>query len=165
MPPSRKKPTLAESDRIVIISPRRSDGAALREILGHRGTAVTWFATRKEGEAHIRQSPVGVVVCEKDLHDGCWRDLLRELAVLEWQPNLIVSSRVADEMLWAEVLNLGGYDVLITPFEPSEAVRVITMARRDWNHRCKKFATDRPGRIGAKPPGAERRFRAVAGSA
>jgi len=40
-------------------------------------------------------------------------------------PLLIVASRLADERLWAEVLNLGGYDVLLKPFEPAELRRVI----------------------------------------
>jgi hypothetical protein len=39
-------------------------------------------------------------------------------------PNFIVFSCLADEFLWAEVLNLGGFDVLMTPFEPEEVLRV-----------------------------------------
>jgi hypothetical protein len=43
-----------------------------------------------------------------------------------------VSSRLADESLWAEVLNLGGYDLLQTPFEPSELFRVLHLAWLSW---------------------------------
>jgi hypothetical protein len=39
-------------------------------------------------------------------------------------PSLIVFSCLADEFLWAEVLNLGGFDVRMTPFEPEEVLRV-----------------------------------------
>ena len=35
-------------------------------------------------------------------------------------PRFVVSSRLADDHVWAEVLNLGGYDVLCTPFEARE---------------------------------------------
>jgi hypothetical protein len=34
--------------------------------------------------------------------------------------------------LWAEVLNLGGYDVLLKPFDRAEVVRVAGMAWRCW---------------------------------
>lgn len=43
-------------------------------------------------------------------------------------PRLLVVSRYADERLWAEVLNLGGYDVLLKPFEPMEVTRVVAAA-------------------------------------
>jgi hypothetical protein len=44
----------------------------------------------------------------------------------------VVASRHADENLWGEVLNLGGYDVLIKPFDCSEVTRVVGMAWRHW---------------------------------
>jgi DNA-binding response OmpR family regulator len=43
-------------------------------------------------------------------------------------PDLIVASRLADEYLWAEVLNLGGYDVLAKPFNAEEVRRVVGLA-------------------------------------
>ena len=43
-------------------------------------------------------------------------------------------TRTADEHLWAEVLNLGGYDVLAEPFERDEMVRVVTSARRHFDY-------------------------------
>jgi len=42
-----------------------------------------------------------------------------------------VFSRLADECPWAQVLNLGGFDVLMTPFEPEEALRITFAA---WSH-------------------------------
>lgn len=47
-------------------------------------------------------------------------------------PNLIVFSRLADESLWAKVLNLGGFDVLMMPFEPEEVLRVTFAAWSRW---------------------------------
>jgi DNA-binding response OmpR family regulator len=46
-------------------------------------------------------------------------------------PTLIVTSRLADDELWAEVLNLGAYDVLAQPFDPDEVYRVVFLA---WQH-------------------------------
>ena len=64
--------------------------------------------------------------------DGSWEDLLSETARLPAPPNLIVFSRLADESLWGEVLNMGGFDVLITPFEPEEVLRVTFAAWSRW---------------------------------
>jgi DNA-binding response OmpR family regulator len=47
---------------------------------------------------------------------------------------LIVTSRLADEKLWAEALNLGAYDVLAKPFDLSELVRSVNLAWLHWWH-------------------------------
>ena len=73
-----------------------------------------------------------IVVCEKNLGNDSWRDLLDPMRQLPDPPALIVASRTADEYLWAEALNLGAYDVLAAPFEPAEVVRVLSSA---WLHR------------------------------
>jgi DNA-binding response OmpR family regulator len=45
-------------------------------------------------------------------------------------PVLIVTSRVANHSFWAEVLKLGGYDVLAQPLDREEVTRVIAFALR-----------------------------------
>jgi DNA-binding response OmpR family regulator len=47
---------------------------------------------------------------------------------------LIVVSRLANESLWAEVLNLGGFDVLALPFDREELERVTLSAVRRSRH-------------------------------
>ena len=73
-----------------------------------------------------------VVICESCLLDGNWKDILSQVAVLPNPPRLIVTSREPDESLWAEVLNMGGYDVLATPFEKDEVIRSVSCAWQSW---------------------------------
>ena len=80
----------------------------------------------------LRGLSVPVLLCERDHADGNWEDLLQATARLPAPPNLIVFSRLADECLWAQVLNLGGFDVLMTPFEPEEVLRVTFAAWSRW---------------------------------
>jgi DNA-binding NtrC family response regulator len=47
---------------------------------------------------------------------------------------------LADEHLWAEALNLGAYDVLAKPFDPTEVVRTLSQA---WLHRASRHARKR----------------------
>lgn len=81
----------------------------------------------------IRRFRPWVVVCDQNLADGDWRDLLRHLENEPRTPPLIVSSPLADERLWAEVLNLGGYDLLASPFAATEVRRVVQMAAHRGN--------------------------------
>lgn len=69
-----------------------------------------------------------VVLVEADLPTGNWKRLLDRALNLPHSPQLIVFSYFADDRLWAEVLNLGGYDVLATPFESEEVLRTVSSA-------------------------------------
>jgi DNA-binding response OmpR family regulator len=79
-----------------------------------------------------RDESVPVLRCERDHAEGNWKDLLNTTASLPAPPNLIVFSGLADESVWAKVLNLGGFDVLTTPFEPEEVLRVAFSAWSRW---------------------------------
>ena len=69
-------------------------------------------------------------MCEALLPDGSWKDLLVGMERTKASPVLVVTSNIADESLWAEVLNLGGYDVLAQPFDRAEVIRVVESAMR-----------------------------------
>jgi DNA-binding NtrC family response regulator len=78
-----------------------------------------------------RRAPV--ILCHCSFADGNWRDLVDCISGLPCPPRLVVTSELADDLLWAEVLNLGGYDVIAQPFRESEVVRTLTSALRQWS--------------------------------
>jgi DNA-binding response OmpR family regulator len=82
----------------------------------------------------LRDQNVPVLLCERDHADGNWEDLLNATARLPTPPKVIVFSRLADDSLWAMVLNLGGFDLLITPFEAEEVLRVTFAAWSRWEY-------------------------------
>lgn len=108
-------------------------------ILGHIFSRSTWelHCVRSCAEAadFLQGHDVSVMLAERDLPDGTWKDLLAKLTASEAPPVLIVCSRVADDYLWAEVLNLGGGDVLAKPFEAKEVVWAVGMAWNEWRSR------------------------------
>jgi DNA-binding response OmpR family regulator len=125
---------LAQPDRpvtVLAISPFSSDHVFLRHIFSHSKWRLWGAGSLREAREILRHSSMYVVLCEKELPDCTWKEIPEELAALKDPPPLIVISRLADERLWAEVLNLGGYDVLMKPFDPLEVVRVISLA---WRH-------------------------------
>jgi DNA-binding response OmpR family regulator len=80
----------------------------------------------------LRNNRIPIVLCESGLPDGTWKDLLNQLGNSNDAPLLIVTSRHADERLWAEALNLGAWDVLSKPFDNSEVIRVVDYAWHHW---------------------------------
>jgi DNA-binding response OmpR family regulator len=96
---------------ILLASADREDHIFLRRVLGHPQWQLHATESCREALNLLNEHRVGIAICERDLPDGSWRDLLEAGTALTAPPRLIVCSRRADEYLWAEVLNLGGYDV------------------------------------------------------
>jgi FixJ family two-component response regulator len=79
-------------------------------------------------------------VCERDLLPGTWIDVLEHVKALPRAPSLIVASRLADDSLWAEALNLGAWDVLAKPFDRSEVIRSVKSGWQRWQDRYELHA-------------------------
>jgi DNA-binding NtrC family response regulator len=74
--------------------------------------------------------PVKIVITEVSLVDGNWCDVFRYLVDNDVHASVVVSSRLADERLWSEVLWRGAYDVLVEPYEADEVRRIVEGALR-----------------------------------
>jgi DNA-binding response OmpR family regulator len=114
--------------RVLSISAVPEDYHALRTILNNPLWQITKAGTCKEAIARLSRRHILVVVCECNLPDGSWRDILNHMTELVDPPVLIVTSRIADEHLWAEVLNLGCFDLLAKPFREWEVAYAIAAA-------------------------------------
>jgi DNA-binding NtrC family response regulator len=98
------------------------------EILAPYGWGIQEVAGFLPLAEQLRRHRFAAVLCESELMDGTWRDVLEDLATQAPTPPLIVTSFLADASLWAEVLNCGGFDVVRVPFELEELARVVTLA-------------------------------------
>ena len=143
----------ADSRRLVVVSPRTEDHACLREILRHSPWEISEFVMAADGLNFLRGCDyVAAVICEESLPDGDWRFVLREVDQLPVRPSFIVSSRLADERLWAEALNLGADDVLLAaPFEVREVTHVMESAWISWNHAREQRPVPRKATGSASP--------------
>jgi DNA-binding NtrC family response regulator len=117
---------------VLIVSSDEQVHSSLQQIL-HSDCRLRRATGRGEAMPLVRRFRPWVVVCDQTLDDGDWRDLLQDLQSEVEMPPLIVSSRLADDRLWAEVLNLGGYDLLTNPFAATEVSRVVKMAAERSN--------------------------------
>lgn len=125
---------------VLSVAPHEQDHARLAEIFaGAQWTLCpqsTWTLKSSRSLASalsaLKTQKIPLVVCADDLGPESWRELWHELAGMAEAPSLIVSSRLADERLWAEALNLGAYDVLAKPFDSAEVVRTLSQAWLQW---------------------------------
>jgi DNA-binding response OmpR family regulator len=131
-----------EPTGILLASADPRDHILLPEVLNHPHWQWQRSQSCRQTLALLRSHQVAVLLCERDQPDGCWLDLLDAAKNLTTPPSLVVCSRLADEHLWAEVLNLGGYDVLVKPFDREEVLRVAFLAWHSWKRRS--GAVERP---------------------
>ena len=110
----------------------------LHEIFRDAGWLLLEARDRRKALECIEQHPVQVVIASCETGEWSWKNVLHHLRRRRHPPQLIVTCRTADEQLWSEVLNCGGYDVLPQPFQRDEIERVVASARRHY---------DRPPRV------------------
>jgi len=136
--------TVAASGIVAVsVFPKKEDHAALRNIFRSSDWplcagskwALKTSQSLDEALLILRNGRIPVVLCERDLHTSTWKDVLEALALLPDPPYLIVASRLADDRLWAEALNLGAYDVLPMPLNPAEVIRMVSVAWLRWTDR------------------------------
>jgi len=117
---------------VLSVSPHTEEQWPLQAIVAHS----TWklFQARDLDAARdlLRQQEIAVVLCERNLLPGTWIDVLEQIQALPRTPSLIVTSRLADERLWVEALNLGAWDVLAKPFDRNELIRSVKSAWQHW---------------------------------
>jgi DNA-binding response OmpR family regulator len=119
---------------VLAVSSAEEDRVLLEHVFSHSNWKFDHVRTCGEARKLLSANEVGVVICGTELPDGSWRDLLREISHYPVPPRLIVVSSLADDRLWGEVLDLGGYDVLGKPFDQAEVIRVVSLAWRQWRH-------------------------------
>lgn len=117
-----------ESNAALLISPFEEDHKLLQSLFREQGWKLHGAGSLESALKVLRQGVASVVITEKDLPVGNWKDVLGAVRHLSSSPLVVVSSFHADDYLWAEALNLGAYDVLTKPIERMEAIRVFNSA-------------------------------------
>lgn len=143
-PPGGGLPRIA----LLLVSPEREDGLSLKRLLRHSGAGQPPFAkwsvirrtTTAAAMAELKTVRIPIVFCDHDASAGRWKTLVDKFVHLANPPLLVVLSRVADERLWAEALNLGAWDVLAKPLAKSDVDRTLHSAWLQWCSRHSSVA-------------------------
>jgi DNA-binding NtrC family response regulator len=124
--------------KVLLISPFDDDHQHLRDILKHSNWQQHDARTQSESFEFLRENVTPVVICESELPDGTWQDVLSHFDRMQCPPFLVVTSRMADDRLWSEALNLGAYNVLAKPLDAKEVFHVAGYAWLSWKQRWER---------------------------
>jgi DNA-binding response OmpR family regulator len=131
-PTALRAPTIAffgsSTVTILSVSADCNDHVELQHSLSGISCRTITANSLQDGLDLLQKGGISIVLCDSSLGSGAWREILNGIPSSSNNPALIVSSCSADEYLWAEVLNLGGFDVIAKPFERDELRYVIQSA-------------------------------------
>jgi DNA-binding NtrC family response regulator len=113
---------------VLFVSPRREDATVLSHMLRSVSTSLHHVNDLQHARAIMQGEPYQVVLTEANLPDGNWRDVLELAQKTEPASEVIVTDASADARFWAEVLNLGAYDLIAQPFATAEVQRILSNA-------------------------------------
>jgi DNA-binding NtrC family response regulator len=111
---------------LLFVSTSPQDALSLAQMLDDVSVNVVHARGFKDAANKLKNGTFQVVVTEANLEDGTWLDVLRLTRSLRLE--LVVTDPWAGAQFWAEVINLGAYDLLAQPFRKTEVRRLIASA-------------------------------------
>ncbi len=120
---SRRPPTT-----VLLVGPDPGDRPLLASVFALPEWKPYWTCNYREAMQALICDRMTVIICDRYLPDGCWKDVLSQTQILSDPPCVVVACALPDSAFWAEVFNLGGYDVLEKPFVREEVEVVAQLA-------------------------------------
>jgi DNA-binding NtrC family response regulator len=133
-------PTRPAAPAVVLATPWATDREYLRRLVKEHKMRPVEVGTCREALSAIGEFGATVVFCDEHLP---WRDLLSYLAEDCSPPRVIVVGAAPCESLCADVIHLGGFDVVAKPFADEDIEWVLSSACLDANskHPARRPAT------------------------
>ena len=118
---------LPKINAMLVMAPERS--LPLLDVLEFCGIEVLAVCDCREARRMLETGAlVQVVVTDTALADGDWRRVLEIVVRRYINIDVVVCSRLGDHKLWLDVLEQGGYDVLVEPYRHDEIRRIVETA-------------------------------------
>ena len=118
---------------VFVISSFEDDHFLVRQVFEGSSWRVLGFNRCRAALGLLSAQRPAVVMCDSELPDGNWKEILGAVVLLPNPPPLVVTCRLADERLWEEVLHLGGYDLLDKPLKKRAVFQAVKSAWRQWD--------------------------------
>lgn len=112
--------------RVLVASADPDIGRKLGNVLSECGLDPVLTATLQEAQSLLGKPDISLVFCDAELVDGTFRELLHltEAANIP----LVVASRVHETRQYLEVMRLGAFDFVASPYRRSEVEHIVATA-------------------------------------
>jgi DNA-binding response OmpR family regulator len=123
--------------RVLVATPNDRHYRALETAILGAGWSLFRSCNLVEGLSAVINHEIEVIFTDCELPDGSWREMVQSLRACRNAPRVIVFSQLADDRLWMDVLQSGGYDLVATPFNSEEIVLTGHRAWLSWQKKAR----------------------------
>jgi DNA-binding NtrC family response regulator len=116
---------------ILVVSSELKNRYALRGVLDRENQRVICASTVSECKELLACQDIGLVFCDRALTDGTYRDVLVITRFPSRSVPLVVTSRLADWDEYLEALNDGAFDLIASPSQTADVIRVLNQVFRE----------------------------------
>lgn len=131
----------AEPLRLLLLSDSEEDHEFVRVAAQRYGWDALLLHRCEDALPHLRVGAFSIIICDRDLPGFDWRDTVEMLVASAPDASVLLTSPVNDDFLWQEVIQRGGYDVLVKPFEMQGFSHTIDQAWWFWRTSAKRPQT------------------------
>ncbi|GAC1660622.1 MAG: hypothetical protein NVS9B4_11830 [Candidatus Acidiferrum sp.] len=110
----------------LIVSADARQSEHLADPLKARGYYTSICSTVKECKRLIEAQEIQVVLCDRELPDGTYQDVLTYVKALGQDLPLIVTSRLGDWSQYFEAVGSGAFDLIPSPCNLDEVLRILS---------------------------------------
>lgn len=126
--PNDPQPVAVRRIRLLILSVYMDDRLLLKRI----AKQYDWeprFAFSTQGALRLAsQTHYDVILCDRHQAECPWQQVMSELSVCAPGSCIFLISRNSNNRLWGEVLEQGGFDILLRPFTGSTIANAVQAA-------------------------------------
>jgi AmiR/NasT family two-component response regulator len=108
------------------------DREVLTRISYQESMEVHFAGSRVEAWDDMSRFSSPLILYDRDWPNAEWRTTVHSFATSTPRPCVILTSRVADEYLWQELIRSGGHDLLAKPLRAEDLTRALKLALSYW---------------------------------
>lgn len=116
---------MSSQNHILVVTPYRTTYDLIAEGLAGEDVEVYSASCLQEAALRLVAAPPRPIVLYDTDTSGEWRVALENFLLIRHESCIILLSRLADDQMWMDVLEYGGYDLLMKPFRPMEVRSVV----------------------------------------
>lgn len=119
---------------VIALAVSDHDREVLTGISKHEPWEMHFAESRVEAWDAMTRLSSPLVLYDRDWPDAEWRTSVQTFASSLQRPCVILTSRVADEYLWQELIRCGGHDLLAKPLRVEDVTRALKLALSYWRN-------------------------------
>ena len=132
--------------KVLLLSTDETESTSMQQTLSEH-VVLRKVGNLLEFESELKGTNYDAVLCGWSFHKGTWNDALQQVRKRKPDLPVIIFCRSGGEQEWVEVLEAGGFDLLVSPYQKNTVLPVLEHAVA--SHDARQFHQVSPQNVNA----------------